>query len=111
METQPQEPSLYEPALEREAPRGAEAKDEGGRTAPEAARLSISQRLTLLFKGRVFVRYERRGGWSDGIEVYAFRCPRHGVQTDYRHGFHERLDCPLCGYSTWGRQPETDLEV
>lgn len=111
MEVQPQEHGLYEPALEQETLRGAEAKNEIGRTALEAARLSISQRLTLLFKGRVFIRCERKDGWSDSIELYAFRCPRHGVQTDYRHGFYERLDCPLCSYSTWGRQPETDLEV
>jgi len=109
METQPQDYSQDGLVMEQETLRGRQAEAEGQRSAPEAVRLSISQRLTLLYKGRVFVRYERRAGWSESLEVYAFRCPRHGIQTDYNHGFYGRLDCPRCSYSTRTHQPETDL--
>lgn len=85
-----------------------EAAEKGPRA--EAVRLSLWKRLILLCRGRVFLRYERREGWSGRLGIYAFLCPRHGIQTDYQHGFDQRLDCPLCGYSSYGLPPGTDLE-
>lgn len=104
METQPQAYSQDWTLLDQEARGKKELEAEKQRRVSESVRLSISQKLILLAKGRVFLRYERREGWSKRLKIYAFRCPRHGIQTDYPHGYYERLDCPLCGYSNLGHQ-------
>ena len=54
------------------------------------------QRLELFLTGKAFVGYRKRPGWSKANPFYAFRCPIHGIVEDYPHGYHERLDCPLC---------------
>lgn len=103
--------SQDEVAMEQETLRGIQEEAKEQSRVSKAIRLSIWQKLILLVKGRVFVGYERRSGWSESLPIYAFRCPRHGIQTDNRHGFYERLDCPLCSYSTWGHPPETNFEA
>jgi hypothetical protein len=60
--------------------------------------LSSVQRLRLRLFGRVFVGWGSRRGWRSELPFYAFRCPVHGIVEDYPHGYHGRLDCPLC----WG---------
>lgn len=62
-------------------------------------KLSVWNRLILLFKGYVFIRYEKRSGWTKAMPIYAFKCPKHGIQLDYPHGFDDRLDCKSCNYS------------
>ncbi|HKU48353.1 MAG TPA: hypothetical protein VJP79_00260 [Nitrososphaera sp.] len=32
------------------------------------------------------------------LEFYAFRCPVHGVTTDYARGYGRYLDCSYCRY-------------
>ena len=34
----------------------------------------------------------------DNLEFYAFRCPVHGVTTDYARGHGRYLDCSYCRY-------------
>lgn len=34
----------------------------------------------------------------DNLEFYAFRCPVHGVTTDYARGHAQYLNCSYCRY-------------
>ena len=34
----------------------------------------------------------------DNLEFYVFRCPVHGVTTDYARGYERYLDCSYCRY-------------
>lgn len=58
--------------------------------------LSLWQRLVLRVNGKVFVRYEKRLGWSGQLPVYAVRCKKHGVFFDYPHGHRRYFVCPTC---------------
>ncbi|MBW1933125.1 MAG: hypothetical protein JRI56_08955 [Deltaproteobacteria bacterium] len=69
------------------------------RKTRDEIRLTLRQRLALLIRGRALLSRERRPGWSGSLPIYAFRCPRHGVQADYPHGYDGSLKCPVCGYS------------
>jgi hypothetical protein len=60
----------------------------------EDLKLSFLQRLRLRMYGRVSVGYRQMPGWKGPLEFFAFRCPKHGVQIDYEHGYNHRLDCP-----------------
>jgi len=111
METQPEAYSQDEVVMEQLTLEGRQEEAEKPSQVPEAIRLSVLQKLMLLVKGRLLVGCERRPGWSGSLPIYVFRCPRHGIQTDYNRGHYERLDCPLCGHSRWGRPPETGFEV
>lgn len=71
--------------------------------------LTIQQRLILLVRGRVLLFYDRRPGWIGSLPIYAFKCPQHGLQSDYPHGNYERLDCPLCKFSIYECPPELSL--
>jgi len=62
----------------------------------EEVELSPLQRLRLKLFGKVPVGYRQKQGWRAPIMHYAFRCPIHGVVVDYKHGFKNRLSCPLC---------------
>lgn len=84
-------------AMEQEAIR--DKKEDTQNRIHDITRLSIKQKFILLFKEKVFLFYETRPGWRGSLPIYAFRCPRHGIQTDYPHGNYERLDCQLCRYS------------
>jgi len=59
-------------------------------------KLSLWQKIVLRISGAVFLRFEKREGWSDYLEIYAVRCPKHGVFEDYPHGYYEEFDCPKC---------------
>ena len=58
--------------------------------------LSLIQKLRLRLFGRVLVGWRNRRLWRAELPFYAFRCPIHGIVEDYPHGYHGRLDCPLC---------------
>ncbi len=58
--------------------------------------LSTIQKLRLRIFGHVPVGTRRKEGWSAAIMHYAFKCPIHGIQVDYPHGFREELRCPKC---------------
>ena len=59
-------------------------------------RLSPWQRLVLAIKGRVRLRYEKRTGWVRPMPIYLCRCDKHGLYTDYPHGYKEETECPVC---------------
>jgi len=58
--------------------------------------LTYIQKLRLRLFGRVLVGWRSRRLWRAELPFYAFRCPIHGIVEDYPHGYHYRLDCPLC---------------
>ena len=58
--------------------------------------MNALQRLELFLTGRAYVGHRRRPGWKGTLPFFAFKCPIHGIVIDYPHGYHERLDCPLC---------------
>lgn len=63
---------------------------------PRNPPLNPIQRLILRVFGHVKIGDYTRHGWSGTLPFYAFKCPVHGVVTDYKHGFKGRLSCPLC---------------
>jgi len=109
METQSPAYSQDEVTIEQEILRSRQKEVDNKSQVSQTVSLSIWKKLVLLVKGRVFMGYERRPGWRHSLSIYAFRCPYHGIQTEYEHGFYERLDCPLCSYSTWGYPPDKSL--
>ena len=58
--------------------------------------LSFKQRLILFVSGKVFLRYEKREGWSGYLPIYAVKCGKHGLYEDYAHGFDEYFICKKC---------------
>lgn len=58
--------------------------------------LSLSQRITLRWRGRVYVGDQTREGWSGSLPFYVFRCREHGLIEDYLHGLYENLSCEFC---------------
>jgi hypothetical protein len=60
------------------------------------ARLSLWKRLLLKINGYVFLRWERREGWTDYLPFYLVKCDKHGYFEDYPHGFSEYFWCQKC---------------
>jgi len=58
--------------------------------------LSIWKRLRLRFLGYVFLRMEKRKGWTGYLPIYIVRCKKHGLYRDYPHGFDGYFSCPKC---------------
>ena len=58
--------------------------------------LSISQRVALALFGRAYIGDITRPGWRGSLPFYTFRCPAHGLVTNYPTGYKQRLECPLC---------------
>lgn len=58
--------------------------------------LSLWQRLRLRLFGCVYLRHERRKGWSGPLPIYLIKCTKHGLFEDYPHGYSGRFDCPKC---------------
>lgn len=58
--------------------------------------LSVSQRVALALFGRAYIGDITRPGWRGSLPFYAFRCPAHGLVTNYTQGYEKRLDCPFC---------------
>ena len=109
METQSSANSQDEVAIEQEILRGRQEEANDKNQVSKTISLSIWQKLILLVKRRVFIGYEIQQDWRRSLPIYAFRCPRHGIQTDYKHGFYERLDCPLCRFSLGEYPPEMNV--
>ena len=59
-------------------------------------RLSLWQRVILKVNGYVFLRYEKREGWTDCLPIYLVKCNKHGYFEDYPHGFFEYFWCQKC---------------
>ena len=60
-------------------------------------KLSLPQKIILKINGSVFIGYEKREGWEIALPIYAVKCPKHGLYSGARHGFHdERPQCPKC---------------
>ena len=68
--------------------------------------LSFPQRVALTLFGRSHVGEVTRPGWSGSLPVYAFRCPKHGLVTNYEQGYDRRLDCPICQRELLKARPE-----
>jgi len=58
--------------------------------------LSLSQRIRLRIIGEIFLRMEKREGWTNPLPIYLVRCPKHGLFETYPQGFDDKLRCPSC---------------
>ena len=58
--------------------------------------LSPFKRFKLWLGFPVYVGDRTRDDWRGPLPFYAFKCPVHGVQVDYPHGYRDRLNCPEC---------------
>ena len=62
-----------------------------------APKLTVHQRLQLMFLGSVFIGYRQPKGWLPGlVPVYIVRCPEHGIFIGTQHGWKELTKCSLC---------------
>jgi len=59
-------------------------------------KLSLLQRLRLRLFCCVYLRHEKREGWSGELPIYAVNCVKHGLYEDYPHGYSGRFNCPKC---------------
>lgn len=58
--------------------------------------LTTTQKAKLKIYGRVKIGVIQKPGWKASLPLYAFNCPRHGLQVTYPQGFNDSLDCPEC---------------
>ncbi len=58
--------------------------------------LSDYQRLILWLQGYVVIGKILKDGWRKEVNVYAFKCPKHGLTSNIVKGYDERLECPHC---------------
>jgi hypothetical protein len=58
--------------------------------------LSLWQKIVLHINGYVFLRYEKRRGWSGALPIFLVKCKKHGLFEDYPHGYKEYFICPVC---------------
>ena len=59
-------------------------------------KLSILQRIQLEVMGYAYIGHRKYPDWSGPIPFYAFKCPEHGLVTNYPHGYRQILECPKC---------------
>ena len=59
-------------------------------------KLSLWKRIQLKLFGYAFLRYEKRPGWKGYLPIYVVKCPKHGLYTDYPHGYTGYFTCPKC---------------
>lgn len=63
----------------------------------EAPRLTLVQKVKLsLFGAAKIGKFKENPEWIGELSFYAFRCNKHGIVINYKHGFHESLTCPKC---------------
>jgi len=63
----------------------------------ESMKLSLRQKFVLLVKGSVFLRFEKREGWSGYLPIFAVKCPIHGLYSGAQHGIsNSPPQCPKC---------------
>jgi hypothetical protein len=72
------------------------ASAEANTVQKQLAKLSLRQKLALKVKGCVFLRYEKRPGWTSSLPIYLVKCGRHGLFEDYKHGHSNYFMCPKC---------------
>ena len=58
--------------------------------------LSDYQRFILWLQGYVIVGKIKKDGWRKEVNLYAFKCPKHGLVSSHVKGYAERLECPDC---------------
>ena len=58
--------------------------------------LTLFQRFKLWLNGTVYLHHVKHVGWSAPLPFYAFKCPVHGIVSDYPHGWKKKLSCPYC---------------
>lgn len=61
-----------------------------------AIELSLLQRFKLRLNGTVYLFDVKRVGGKGSLPFYAFKCPVHGIVSDYPHGYKKVLRCPYC---------------
>jgi hypothetical protein len=59
-------------------------------------KLNLWQKIQLKIQGYVFLRWEKRKGWTDYLPIYLVKCKRHGFFEDYPHGYSKYFICPKC---------------
>ncbi len=59
-------------------------------------KLTAVQKIKLKLQGHVKVGEFKKESWNDSLPHYVFRCPTHGLVSDYPHGFDDKLMCPIC---------------
>jgi hypothetical protein len=60
--------------------------------------LRLIQRIQLIIAGSAFTGMWRRPGWKRELQIYAFKCPIHGLVESY-HRASWTLRCPKCSFS------------
>jgi hypothetical protein len=59
-------------------------------------KLNVLQQAQLKLLGYTRIGEIRKKGWTSALPLYAIICEKHGLVTDYPHGFEGQLRCPLC---------------
>jgi hypothetical protein len=59
-------------------------------------KLSLRQKITLFFSGKIFVRSMKPDGFNAFVPVYVVWCCRHGYFLDTWHGFDHHFCCIKC---------------
>ncbi|MGQ9680259.1 MAG: hypothetical protein ACUVV4_05785 [Candidatus Bathyarchaeia archaeon] len=54
------------------------------------------QKFLLRMLGRIRVGMKKEPEWGSPLPIYAFICPKHGIQTAYPNGWNKTLYCPKC---------------
>lgn len=58
--------------------------------------VSFWRRFQLKVRGYAYLRHEKRRGWKASLPIYLVRCKKHGLYTDYPHGYSQYFLCPKC---------------
>lgn len=58
--------------------------------------LSPFQRFSLWLDGYVKIGSRLLDGWTAPADMYAFRCPDHGLVANIVSGYKKILKCPRC---------------
>jgi len=64
-------------------------KRKDARDGSENMELSLWQKIQLRIKGYVFLRFEKREGWSDYLPIFAVKCKKHGLYSGAHHGHYD----------------------
>lgn len=67
-------------------------------TTEVVARISLLNKLEVMFRGRSFLFWAKKEGWHRSLPIYLFLCPNHGYVSSQLIGEYERLACPHCNY-------------
>ena len=59
-------------------------------------KLSFFKKIYLKIFGYVFMHNIQLKNWSNSLPMYAFNCPKHGLQVSYPVGWRNVLVCNKC---------------